>query len=134
MGRRQAPSRSPAPQSFPDTVLPVQLLKALPHQIQPERRLMIAVFEDAVWCLRKYRAATQPSQKRLFRDACEWMTAEPDGNLFSFSTICEVLGIDPGSVRCTLSASPLVAETHVRRGRRPHAGGPVHRPNDGRKS
>ncbi len=118
MRRRQTPTGSPVPRPFPDTVLPVQLLKAVPHQIQPERRLMIAVFEDAVWCLRKYRGATQPSQKRLFRDACEWLAAEPDGHLFSFSTICEVLGMDATSVRCTLSARPLAAEAHGRRSRR----------------
>jgi len=104
-----------------------------PHQVQPERQLMVAVLEDAVWCFRKYRSATQPWQKRLFRETCEWLAAEPNDNLFSFSSICEVLGIDPVSVRCTLWTRPLRGETHAPRRRLPHTVGQAHRAGDGGK-
>lgn len=99
---RRVSRRSSALQVLPDAVLPAQLLSRRPHQVQPERRLMIAVLDDAVWCFRKFRLATRPWQRRLFRETCDWLAAEPNGNLFSFVSICEALGFDPASVRRSL--------------------------------
>lgn len=70
--------------------------------LEGERRLMLAVLEDAVACFQKYADATRPRGRRLFQEAEEWFTEEPSGWPFSFESICAVLGIDSDYFRRNL--------------------------------
>ena len=62
---------------------------------QPEVRLLLAVLEDALWCFRRNLLATDQHRRELFEDAEAWIMADHDPLPFSFSEVCEVLGINP---------------------------------------
>lgn len=65
----------------------------------PEKKLMLAVLDDAILCYRKYRSANKGKERRLFREAQEWIFDEQDDRIFSFESVCACLGIDPGWIR-----------------------------------
>ncbi|MGH7787408.1 MAG: hypothetical protein ACRERC_11110 [Candidatus Binatia bacterium] len=59
------------------------------------RRLMLALLEDAI------RAYLGPSPEGQV-DAELWITTSRKGWIFSFTTVCETLGLEPTSVRAAL--------------------------------
>jgi hypothetical protein len=85
----------------PDTLLPIQFFGALRRktQIDGERRLMIAVLEDAVHCYMKHARATDPRTRQLFSDAEEWIMASDRSWFFSFENVCDTLDLNPDYVR-----------------------------------
>jgi hypothetical protein len=85
----------------PDTLLPSQFFASL-HQkgrMDGERRLMVAVLEDALNCFQKHVNATDPKARQLFFDAEEWIMSPDQSWFFSFVNVCETLGLDPDYVR-----------------------------------
>lgn len=89
----------------PDTLLPAQYFETFRRKahLEPERRLMLAVIEDAIIaCFQKYASARDAKGKAVFRDAEGWILEDDRDWLFSFSNICEVLGFDPQYVRLGL--------------------------------
>lgn len=64
-----------------------------------ERRLMLAVLEDALDTVRKYAGASDPRQRALYHHARAWFTACEAEWPFAFAPICEALGLDPDYVR-----------------------------------
>ena len=88
----------------PHTVLPAQYFDRLRRRTEfdGERRLMLAVLEDAVDCYRKHVVARDHRGHQLFMDAETWIDA-PDSNwLFSFQNICDVLGLESEYLRAGL--------------------------------
>lgn len=85
----------------PDTLLPAQYFETFRRKthLEPEKRLMLAVLEDAIACFQKYIFARDSKGKAMFRDAVEWVLEEESDWLFSFESICEVLGFNPEYVR-----------------------------------
>ena len=85
----------------PDTVLPEQFFAALKHKAHAdgERRLVVAVLEDAVNCFRKNLFAADPKAHQLFVEAEEWITAHDPSWFFSFANVCETLGLEPDYLR-----------------------------------
>ena len=85
----------------PDTLLPAQYLDTFRRKapLEPEKRLMLAVMEDAVACFQKYLLARDGRGRALFWEAEEWVVEEGSDWLFSFENICEVLGFNPQYVR-----------------------------------
>lgn len=65
----------------------------------PEKTLMLAVLEDAIFCFQKYLFGRDKGERRLFREAQDWILEEDQEEPFSFETICEVLGIAPNYLR-----------------------------------
>ena len=85
----------------PDTLLPSQFFDRVRRRTEHEgeRRLMIAVLEDAVDIYRKQAGAKEPRGQQLFREAEEWIE-DPDRSwLFAFENICDVLDIDAEYLR-----------------------------------
>ena len=86
----------------PDTVLPAQfyaMFKSSQYR-EPERRLMVAILEDAVSCLSADLHQCNPRQKKQYEEAKHWVTTDEESEwIFSFKNICEVLGMDPGYLR-----------------------------------
>jgi hypothetical protein len=85
-----------------DTLLPEQFYSTLRKSDHgnPERRLMAAVLEDVVACLSVDVRYCSRRQRRDFYDAQNWINAPYDSDwAFSFSNICEALGIDPSYLR-----------------------------------
>jgi hypothetical protein len=85
----------------PHTVLPAQYFNSLRRRTEfnGERKLMLAILEDAVDCYRKHAAARDNKARHLFAEAESWIEA-PDSNwLFSFQNICDVLGLESEYIR-----------------------------------
>jgi len=122
----------------PDTLLPSQYFETFRRRahLEPEKRLMLAVLEDAIACFQKYVFARDAKGKAIFRDAEEWILEDDRDWLFSFSNICEILELDPqyvrhGIVRCkkaSLAGRPkakiyrLTPKRHRRKSREPETG------------
>src|SRR5438093_17960 len=85
----------------PDTLLPSQYFDRVRRRTEHdgERRLMIAVLEDAVDVYRKQAGARDPRAQQLFQDAEEWMEDTDRSWLYSFENICDVLDIDADYLR-----------------------------------
>jgi len=89
----------------PDTLLPAQYFAAFAREggLVRERRLMLAVLEDAVECYQKYALARDPRGRLLFEDACQWIESGEREWPFSYENICEVLSLNPEYIRRGLS-------------------------------
>jgi len=88
----------------PDTLLPEQFFTLLGRKPpQGEKRLLLAMLEDAVHCFQTYLLATKPHDGRLFHEAEEWIDTKHSQWFFSFENICEILGIHPGRLRDALN-------------------------------
>ena len=85
----------------PDVVLPAQFFTSLRHRtrLDGERRLMIAVLEDAVNCFLKHLFATDPKARQLIVDDKEWITSDDPSWFFSFTNVCDTLDLNPAWVR-----------------------------------
>ena len=90
----------------PDTLLPDQYLDTYRRKLhlEPEKKLMLAILEDAVACFQKYVSARDGKGQVLFQDAEGWIMEENDDGLFSFAHVCETLGFDPAYLRQGLKA------------------------------
>jgi hypothetical protein len=68
--------------------------------LEPIKKLMLAILEDALHCYQNGHGATHGARKRLFDDANAWLFAESRGSTpFSFERVCEALEIDAGWFR-----------------------------------
>jgi hypothetical protein len=88
----------------PDTLIPAQYLDTYRRKthLEPEKRLMLSVLEDAIACFQKYVLARDGKGREMFREAEEWISAEESEWLFSFDSVCEALGFNPAYVRAGL--------------------------------
>lgn len=73
--------------------------------LAPEQRLMIAVVQEAMNCVEKYRCATDYRGRRLFGEVMHWFGAEETDWPYSFESICGVLGLDADAVRQRLGVA-----------------------------
>lgn len=87
-----------------DILLPAQFLETLCRKtpLDPEKRLMLAVLNDAVCCYQSHLQARDRKGRRLFQEAEEWILDQDGDWPFSFENICETLGFDPGYLRAGL--------------------------------
>ena len=101
----------------PDTLLPIQYFDRLRRRTEynGERRLLIAVLEDAVDVYRKQAGAEDARSKALFHDAESWIEDLDQTWLFSFENICDVLDLDVDYIRRGLRAwkARVLAGRHV---------------------
>jgi hypothetical protein len=80
-----------------DSLLSIQFFDTFRRKthLEPEKRLMLAVLEDAIACFQDYISARHSKGKSLFSEVKEWIFEESGDRLFSFESICEVLGFSP---------------------------------------
>jgi hypothetical protein len=85
----------------PDALLPAQFYAAFRggSGVRGEKRLMLAVLEDALDCFQKYAAAHDGHGQALFEEANTWITSNDRGWFFSYENICETLDINPEYLR-----------------------------------
>ena len=85
----------------PDTLLPSQYFDRIRRRasFDGERRLMVAILEDAVEVYRKQAGATDRKRRQLFDDAEAWIESGDTKWIFSFENICDVLGIHAAYLR-----------------------------------
>lgn len=84
-----------------DTILPGQYFERLrlSPSTYPEKRLMLAVLEDAVATFQRYVDAKTTRGQRLFQEAEEWIQSEDREWPFAFENICHALDIEPEFLR-----------------------------------
>jgi hypothetical protein len=100
----------------PDTMLPSQYFDRFHRrsQLDGERRLMLAVLEDAVDMYRKHVAARDARNRQLFLDAEQWIDDDDRTWVFSFLNLCDVLDLDGEYLRRGLHALKARASTPPR--------------------
>lgn len=87
----------------PDTLLPEQFFTLMGRKPpQGEKRLLLAMLEDAVHCFQTYLTARKPHERRLFQEAEEWIDSTDAHWYFSFENISDILNIHPGRLRTAL--------------------------------
>jgi hypothetical protein len=88
----------------PDILLPNQYFAAFRRgrAVEGERRLMLAVLEDAVDSYRKHAAACDPREQAYFLEAKEWFYSSDRSWLFAFENICDVLEMNADYLRSGL--------------------------------
>jgi hypothetical protein len=65
----------------------------------PEKALLMAILRDAIECYRKHVSARDQGGKRMLQEAEQWIMNDEDGWVFSFSNVCDLLGLDPHYIR-----------------------------------
>ena len=85
----------------PDTLLPAQYLDTMQRTtfLEPEKRLMLAVLDDAINCYRENLFSQRGKDRRLFDEAEEWILTPGGDRAFSFDNVCESLGLNPEYLR-----------------------------------
>lgn len=84
----------------PEVILPSQFFSAIPAATErPEKRLMLAVLEDAVATLLKHAGSARSGSRRLVREAEQWINARNHEWPFSFENICGALNLDASALR-----------------------------------
>jgi len=85
----------------PDTLLSAQYLENFRRKtlLEPEKRLMLAVLEDAINCFQVNVMARSGRRKKLFNESEDWIMGWDDDWIFSFVSVCELLGFNPEYVR-----------------------------------
>ena len=90
----------------PDSLLPAQFFAALKQKAQAcgERRLMVAILEDAIDCFQKHVGATDNRSRHLCSEAEKWFLSDDDSWPFSFVNVCHALDLHPEFIRRGLLA------------------------------
>jgi hypothetical protein len=85
----------------PDTLLPEQYLDTFRRKLhlEPEKKLMLALIEDAIACYQKYLFARDGKGKALFEEAEGWVQEAGSDSVFAFDSVCEALGLNPDYLR-----------------------------------
>ncbi len=88
----------------PDLTLPEQYfaLQANDDGMGSEKALMYAVLKDGIRCFYKHVGATRRKYRKMSDEAEEWLMEDTWDYPFSFTVICDTLGIDAGCLRSKL--------------------------------
>lgn len=87
----------------PEAILPEQFMSTSHAAMQPERRLMLAVLQDAVMTLVRHSGDQHPRLRNRAREVERWLEPQDVPGPFSYENICAVLGIDPDAFRRALA-------------------------------
>jgi hypothetical protein len=102
----------------PDVVLPAQYFRVLRGRASygGERRLIVAVLEDAINCFQKNLFARDNRGRRLFREAENWLMSADRELPFAFENICEFLSLDAECMRKGLCRWACAAQSKPAQG------------------
>jgi hypothetical protein len=87
----------------PEILLPVQF--AARDTYRGEKRLMLAVLEEAVATFQRHLDVKTRRGQRLFHEAEEWIRSSDTSWTFAFENVCQTLGLDPEYLRDGLERS-----------------------------
>ena len=88
---------------------------------QPEKRLMLAVMEDAIATFQKSFPEANRRQRRLLRETEEWIQSNDASWPFSFENICAALDIEADYLRQGLFKWKTAQQARYRERSDPHA-------------
>ena len=89
----------------PDTLVPAQYFERVGADAtsQPEKRLMLAVLEEAIATFQRHAVSETAQSKRLVEDVEQWVADCTGDWPFSFGNICVALGLEPEYLRTGLA-------------------------------
>lgn len=84
-----------------DTLLSEQYFDTFRRKthLEPEKRLMLAILEDAINCYQDNYISRTGKKKRLFDDVKEWISSADGDWVFSFEHICDAVGLNAAYIR-----------------------------------
>jgi hypothetical protein len=110
-----------------EIVLPAQFWSAQGDlRSEPEKRLMVAVLEEAMATLLNWHDSSSSAARQLAAEARQWIASDDRSSPFSFATICDVLGLDTTRVRAVIDVRLERRQLYARH-RRMQAGRGRHR-------
>jgi hypothetical protein len=85
----------------PDVLLTEQYIENFRRKtpLEPEKALLLAVLDDAVRCFQDNLLSQNKKKQLLFDEARDWLFSDDSSWVFSFVSICGLLGLDPGYIR-----------------------------------
>jgi hypothetical protein len=85
----------------PDTLLSAQYFDNLRRKtlLEPEKRLMLAILEDGIHSYQDNLNASHAKRKRDFDEAAAWIVDADSDWVFSFTNVCDALGLSPEYLR-----------------------------------
>ena len=85
----------------PDVLLTEQYIENFRRKtsLEPEKALLLAVLEDGVRCFQDNILPRNRKKQMLFEEAEAWLFSDEANGVFSFVSICGLLGFDPGYIR-----------------------------------
>lgn len=85
----------------PDVLLTEQYIENFRRKtpLEPEKALLLAVLEDGVRCFQDNILPRNRKKQMLFEEAEAWLFSDESNGVFSFVSICALLGLDPGYIR-----------------------------------
>jgi hypothetical protein len=110
-----------------EIVLPTQYWEdGVDPRCEPEKRLMVAVLEEAVTTLLNHARGSADFDREAVVEARLWIASNDRSGPFTFATICDVLELETGAVRQAIQARLAQNQPFARR-RRMQAGRGRHR-------
>ena len=105
-------------------ILPVQFwgTARIRDRDQPERRLMLAVLQDAFLTLVVHAERRSRKSRRVSDETRRWFASDSRAHPFAFAAICDVIGLDVGCVRSAVRRRVQVASLSDSAYRRDYAG------------
>jgi hypothetical protein len=86
--------------------------QAEPPPPTPEKGLAVGVLKQAAYDLRRFREATKPADREVYRDAHSWITGNDFSWPYSFMNVCKLLDLCPEAVREELLADASLGPFH----------------------
>jgi hypothetical protein len=85
----------------PDTLLSEEYFGNYRRRVplEPEKELMLAVLDDGVRSFQENIFAETGKKRALMDEAREWLFSDGFEHVFSFSSVCSALGLNPGYIR-----------------------------------
>jgi len=117
---KKSPRTRPGLELEPETILPTQFASngSIDASLQAEKRLMLAVLEEAVGTYQKYVSSRDRNGARLFEEADSWFLSDDVEWPFSFVNICHTLELEVDYFRAGLAKWRRNQEATVRAGGR----------------
>lgn len=102
----------------PDTLVPSQYFDRVGSDAAylPEKRLMLAVLEDAIATFQRYALSDTPRNRRLAEEVEEWASGTEGEWPFSFLNICQALDLEPEYLRTGMTRWKESEVTRVAKG------------------
>lgn len=85
-------------------ILPPRIRDEVHALRNPERRLRLAVLEDAIRYFQRYAHATDRRERALYEDAVDWFRSSDRTEPFAFENVCAALRLDAHGIRRRLGS------------------------------
>jgi len=102
----------------PDTLVPAQYFDRVGSDaaFQPEKRLMLAVLEEAIATFQRHALGSDRRSQRLVEEVESWTSGAEADWPFSFANVCAALDLEPEYLRAGMERWKAAEMNRVRQG------------------